>query len=254
MMKYSIKLVIFDLDGTLLRTDKTISEYTKTILEKCRNSGIKTAYATGRGGSAERVAPSQFFDARISMNGAIAFVDDKLIYNRLIPYKIARPILVACDIRGLKTASELSGMHYSNFSVSGEWAYINSYKIVDFSQHEIDAEKLYALVNSQEDVTFIEENLPKELYASVSRDGMAMIMHREATKSKAVAALASFWNITQPEIAAFGDDLNDIDMLSFAGIGVATENALDEAKAAADNICLSNDEDGVAKWIERNLL
>ena len=81
-----------------------------------------------------------------------------------------------------------------------------------------------------------------------------MVMHREATKSKALLEMARVWGIEQTEIVAFGDDLNDIDLLAYAGVGVATENALDEVKAAADCICDTNDNDGVAKWIEENIL
>ena len=53
------------------------------------------------------------------MNGAIARTNNGVVYNRMIPYKTARPILMACDQYGLKTVSETSGMHYSNFNVSG---------------------------------------------------------------------------------------------------------------------------------------
>jgi predicted mannosyl-3-phosphoglycerate phosphatase (HAD superfamily) len=62
-----IKLIVTDLDGTLLRTDKTISDRTKSILSKCRESGIAVIYATGRGGSAEQVAPAELFDGRIRL-------------------------------------------------------------------------------------------------------------------------------------------------------------------------------------------
>ena len=53
---------------------------------------------------------------------------------------------------------------------------------------------------------------------------------------------------------AFGDDVNDIDMVQRCGIGVAVSNAIDAVKEVADYICDSNDDDGVAKWIELNLL
>ena len=56
------------------------------------------------------------------------------------------------------------------------------------------------------------------------------------------------------EIAAFGDDHNDIAMLSACGAGIAVGNAIDEVKRAADHIALSNEEDGVARWIEENIL
>ena len=248
-----IKMIAVDLDGTVLRDDKTISERTKSVLRKCREAGIKVACATGRG-SSNRVIPDEMLDAGITFNGAVAKAGDTLVYNRLVPYLSARPLLIACTERGLKAASQFKGMHYSNFVVSDEWSYITNFELVNFDKHDMDAEKLYVLVNNPEDIAFIEKRLATDLYVSVSRDGMAMIMHRDATKSNAVAALAEHWGIEQSEIVAFGDDMNDIDMLQYCGIGVAMENALDEVKAVADYVCDTNDNDGVAKWLEENVL
>ena len=105
----NIKMIVTDLDGTFLREDKTVSDYTKAVFVRCREAGIKLAYATGRGGSAELLAPAKLFDGKIVMNGAIVRIDDEIVYSRLIPYEVARPFLLACDKRGLKTASEISG-------------------------------------------------------------------------------------------------------------------------------------------------
>jgi hydroxymethylpyrimidine pyrophosphatase-like HAD family hydrolase len=176
------------------------------------------------------------------------------VYNRTIPYQIAKPLLVACDKYGIKTASELSGMHYSNFNVSAEWPIITNYEIVDFSKHDIDAEKLYMIVSNPKEVKLIQKYLDDALYLTLSRDGLGQVMHKEATKSKAIAALAEKWNITNSEIVAFGDDLNDIDMLVYAGIGVAMGNAVGEVKSIADYECLTNDEDGVSEWLAKHLL
>ena len=249
-----IKMIVTDLDGTLLRDDKSISEYTREILSRCRESGIKVVCATGRGGSADKVAPADLFDGRITMNGAAAKAGDASIYKCMIPYQIAQPILIACDRYGLKTTSELNGMHYSNFAVPDEWATVTNYQKVDFANHNIDCETLYAVINSPADILFIEEHLPGELYMYVSRFDLAQIMHKDATKSKALSKLARLWGIDQSEIAAFGDDLNDIDLLEYAGYGVAMGNAVDDVKAAADYICDSNEVDGVAKWLEKHLL
>ena len=253
----NIKMIVTDLDGTLLRSDKTVSNYTKSVLSKCRQAGIKIVYATGRGGSASSVAPAELFDGKISMNGAIAIVGDKMIYNPLIPYQLAKPVLNACDKRGLKTSSEaVNGNHYSNFDVCAEWPSLTGtyFEITDFTQHNIDAAKLYAVVNTSEDVTYIKENLPPQLYLTVSRDGLAQVMHKDATKSKAIAQLAKFWDINSSQIAAFGDDLNDLDMLTYAGYGVAMANAVDEVKEACNFECACNDKDGLAKWLEGNVL
>ena len=55
-------------------------------------------------------------------------------------------------------------------------------------------------------------------------------------------------NLPPEKTAAFGDDFNDIGMLKFCGIGVAMGNAIAEVKSIADDVCLTNDEDGLAKW------
>jgi len=250
----SIKMIVIDLDGTLLKTDKSVSEYTQTILNQCRKLGIKVVYATGRGGSARQVAPSEFFDGEITMNGAVARVSNDVVYSRLIPCQTARPILIACDKRGIKITSEISDMHYSNFVVSDEWPQITDFKVVDFLRHDKDAEKIYLPNTTHEDRKFIEQLLSDDLYFVVTDGFFGQIMHKDATKSKALSELARRWGINQAEIVAFGNDYNDIEMLRDCGIGVAVANAINEAKAIADYICDVNDRDGVAKWLEENVL
>lgn len=66
--------------------------------------------------------------------------------------------------------------------------------------------------------------------------------------------MARHWNVGASEIVAFGDDHNDLDLLAYAGMGVAVGNALDDVKAVADAICDTNDNDGVARWIEKHLV
>lgn len=251
-MIYPAKLIVADLDGTLLRTDKTISEHTKAVLSQCHRSGVMVVYATGRGGTAERVAPAALFNGKITMNGAIAKIGDTICYSRLIPAIAARPILVACDKRGMRITSEISDRHYSNFNVSDIWPNITNYQIADFLTHDMDAEKIYTPNPMPDDIAFIKRLLPEDMYFIMTADGdgyLGQIMHKDATKAKAVSALAQHWGISLSDIIAFGDDWNDIDMLSSAGIGVAMGNALDEVKVCANDVCLSNDEDGLAKWI-----
>lgn len=261
-MNHQVKMIVTDLDGTLLKNDKSISERTKAALGKCKERGIKIVYATGRSGSFKDLKDlndpgflnSDFFDGRITMNGAVAKIGGEIVHNSLIPYQIARPLLMACDKRGLKTSSQISNRHYTNFVTSDYWPHLTHFEVVDFSKHDKDAEKIFSVINSEDDKIFIEANLPDDCWLTVSRDGLAFIMHKNATKAKAVSELARIWHIDKPEIVAFGDDLNDVDMLSYAGIGVAMGNALDEVKKAADFICLSNEEDGIAHWITANLL
>ncbi len=248
-----IKMIVTDLDDTFLRDDKTISERTIAAFRKCREKGIKTVYATGRGDSSVMLAPSALFDGFVRMNGATAHAGDKLIYDRLIPISEIRGLLTAADRAGLKIAAESDGRHYANFHVTDVWPYMEDYEIADFKSLDIETEKVYVLAESPEAIDLMERYLHGGLRLCVSRDGLAMVMHSEAMKSKAVAALAAYWDIDIAEVAAFGDDTNDIDLLRECGIGVAVANAVDAAKEAADHICDTNENDGVAKRLETHV-
>lgn len=75
-----------------------------------------------------------------------------------------------------------------------------------------------------------------------------------AGKVQAIRELAKILNISLNEIVAFGDDKNDMETLKMCGIGVAVDNAISDVKDIADSVTLSNDEDGVAEWLTKNVL
>jgi hypothetical protein len=248
----SLKMIVADLDGTLLRDDKTMSERSINTLKKCREAGVKVTYATARSDSVNFLLPTQVFDGGVISNGALAYAGEVQVYNRLIPPETARPYLTAADEAGIKIAAQLCGKHYANFDISQLWNWLKC-ELTDFKTYSIQTEKIYSQIENAETAEYLKSNLPDDLYMVVARDGLAMIMHREAVKSRAVAALADYWEIEKREIAAFGDDLNDMDLLQFCGLGVAMGNALNEVKNAADYVCGTNENDGVAEWLEKNI-
>ena len=87
-----------------------------------------------------------------------------------------------------------------------------------------------------------------------SDDPWYRFANKHATKMRAIQELASYLGLMLENIAAFGDDFNDEEMLRRCGFGVAMGNAIPEVQAAANVICETNDNDGVAKWLEKNLL
>jgi len=250
--KVNIKMIVLDLDGTLLNSDKKISDHSKSVIQKCREKGIKVIFATVRG-TTESVAPSELFDGCIKKSG-MAYDGDNLIYKRVMSIDNVRGLLLACDKAGLKIVAESSddGICYVNFNVSEVWE--KEHKIADFAEMKFNSDKIYMITETKEDVDIIKNNLPKGVFVFPSRNNITFISHVEAVKSKAAAALAGHWGIKQEEILCFGDDLIDIDILQYCGVGVAMGNALDEVKAAADYVCDTNDNDGVAKWIEEYVL
>jgi len=247
----TIKMIVTDLDGTLLLDDKTVSPRTITALRICRENGIKLVFATGRGASSATVAPPDLFDGSVLNNGAVVYVGNELIYSKLMPFDMIRELLLACDNAGIKIVAENSSNHYSNFDLNKEWGLSNFHFInSSFCNLHDDIEKIYAIVDSPVVPEFILHHLPDNTYMFVTYDDLAMVMHKEATKSKGVAVLAEYWNISKNEILSFGDDLNDIDLLKYSGLGVAMGNAVDEVKAASDHICDTNENDGIARLLE----
>jgi len=247
-------MIVTDLDGTLLREDKTVSQRTRDALARCRAAGIKIAFATGRPGSVESMIPLEFFDGRVINNGAIIYAGDQLIDQRLIPWQTLRPYLLECIAIGLSPVTQLGVVNYTTGRIHANLEPTAVFEVVDFAEHQKDTEKVTIDIRNPQDIVFMREHLPQGLRFGVTRYGDFDIMLAEATKAGAIAFLAQYWGIRQEEIVAFGDDINDIDLLAFAGVGVAMANAIETTRAAADEVCDSNEDDGVAKWLEEHIL
>lgn len=253
MLKDKIKMIVTDLDRTLLRTDKTISDYTAQIFNKCREKNIKIVFATAR----PKRTVNLFFkkipaDCLTTHNGGVIYIGEEQVCYRGISPDVTKNILKALshDFPEATLSVEIDDVLYANFVIEG-WEYIRS----DFTDlPNKPAEKILAGLSSDISKESLKKYLPDNLYIETADGTLAMIMNREAAKHKAVEFLADYYNYNLREVLAFGDDYNDVEMLRKCGIGVAVANAIDEAKAAADFICASNDDDGVAKWIEENIL
>ena len=250
----TIKMVVTDLDGTFLQSDESISGRTISAFKRCRERGLKLAYATGRGATSTMIVPSELFDGFVRCNGAVTHDGNKLVQSSLIDIDAVRPLLLAFVKNGFEIVAECSGVHCSTFNVTERWKWLIESKIVDFNTFSGRAEKIYSPSACVEVRELLATYTPPDYYSNSSNDGFSFIMHKDATKSKGVSALANRWGIKSDEIVAFGDDTNDIYLLEYCGIGVAMGNALDNIKAAANEICDTNNNDGVAKWLEENLL
>jgi len=252
-----IKMIVTDLDRTLLQTDKTISDYTANVLNCCRKKGIKIVFATARPKRTVKLFLERIpADALILHNGAVIYAGDKLIKNYGITSETKNNILLSIskDYPNASLSVEIDDVLYANFDVSLIWNYTQAIR-TDFTDlPDKPADKIIIGVTSMEDVKRYSKYLTDELYIEMNDGKLGLIMHRNATKWRAIQIISHHFKINKNEIAAFGDDYNDIEMLKNCGVGVAVENALDEAKAVSDFVCESNDNDGVARWIEVNVL
>lgn len=251
----NIKLIVTDLDDTLLKSDKSISSLTRDTVHEVRKSGVKFAFATARGPSTQHLVDRALFDAYIQMNGARVFAEGQLIHQCLIDPAIYLPLLRTLEAKKIRAGVEIDQEHYANFDVLTIFKNESGYVRTDFADFEAKpADKLYAFAYNEKELEEIKTVLPESLYMKIARDGMIMIMHKDATKIRAIEHLASHYGFTLDEVAAFGDDVNDIDMIEKVGRGIAMANAVPELKAVADEICGSNEDDGVANWMQVHLL
>lgn len=249
-----MKAIITDLDRTLLHTDKTISEYTLQVLKKCHEKGILIMAATARPERAILDYHRQVhFDAMTVMNGAGVSIPGQ----EAAGYPIARESVVTvlrrlCELPDVILSLECGNEVYSNIEIP-EWEAI---VFKDFPKLPTEGPICKILVSrAGENIgPLVETLLTEDTYCTVANDNLVQIMNKKATKWNGIRVMLEAVGILPEDAVYFGDDNDDIESLKKCGVGVAVANAIDAVKAAADEIVENNDEDGVAKWIERNLL
>ena len=248
-----MKAIIVDLDRTLLHTDKTLSEYTINVLKKCHNKGFAIIAATARPQRSILTYHEQVgFDAFITMNGAKVILPDKVIDNSIPRLSGECVLSELISITDTLISIETGDGVYSNFAIP-EW---NSICYDDFPNLPANV-TLYKILASSSDNTLydkIDNFLTDDVYYTIANKTLLQIMSKKATKWNGIKAALESLNISQADAVYFGDDNDDIEPIQMCGIGVAVSNAIEAAANAADHITGSNDEDGVAHFIEANIL
>lgn len=265
----NIKMIALDLDRTLLRDDKSISEYTLKILDECKKRGIIIAIASARPRRAANVIANIIdCDKIVCLNGALVTIGDEIIATNKIDGKLAHELILKIIKRypNSKVSAEINDYIHVNFDLNEVFTKASNIIRTDFSEvfkntietsfeNDIaDVDKIIFSVENEDEISEIQSMLPEGLYTSIANGYLLQILSERATKLNGVKALADYYNISIDEIAAFGDDFDDIGMIKECGYGVAVENAIEDVLKVAKYITKSNENDGVAKWIEKNIL
>lgn len=257
-----IKLIVTDLDNTLLRRNKSVSEYTKSVFARLRERGILFAFATSRSVRAsarfrEMIMP----DINITSGGSIAVMDGKTLFRAAIDIDTAsaifRDLRASKDILQITADSEDS--YFNSQPLDKSWPGWIDYAdtiVTDFSEPlpVPDVFKITPRAASPEAVLQITSRYPSVDVQHFTGEDWYQIKSRNAAKQVAVAEVCAQLGFTLSDVLAFGDDFNDAEMLRLCGTGVAAGNAVPETRAAADFICGDCDDDGVAKWIDKEIL
>ena len=250
-----MKLLVTDLDRTLLREDKSISEYTARVLGECRARGIKIAFATARPKNRVDLLPfAGLADAVVVSNGAAIYEQDERVAQFGIPAETAKQTTRTIQeaFPDLRLSCEYGDVTYHS-SQFGDALWEGEIRFGLDKLPDLPAEKIVVRAGERE-YPRIRALLPGGCYAQLCENRLVLIMHETATKINAARWLAARYGIGMEHVLAFGDDVNDVELLRCCGVGVAVSNALEEAKAAADFVCGSNEEDGEAVWLERHIL
>lgn len=250
-------MIVTDLDRTLLWTDKTLSDFTVSVFKKCISLGIKIVFATARPKRSVTEYQAKIkCNGVVYHNGAVVYFNDKEINKTGIDYITAKNILfnIAKDIPDATLSIEINDTLYANFDTSTLWKYTTAITSDFTDLPAINADKIIVGASSAKEIEILEKYLSDDLYIELADNKLGLIMHKQATKMNGILHICDKCNIPISEIIAFGDDYNDIEMIKKCGIGVAMSNAIDEVKNASDYVCDTNDNDGVAKWLNEHLL
>ncbi len=268
-MQKKIRMLAIDLDGTLLRGDNTASPYTKKILTKARERGVRIVIATGRMFcSAREVAASlELGDVPlISYSGGLIAKCESgtILYHSPIPVETANELLVA--------AREIAG--FVQVYINDELRVPVRNELVDFYEAHcrieanIVGDHFWQVTEAPTKIIFNEPDAAKmetiKEYMKAHFTGKVNFVQSSprffemvaphVSKGVAVEQLCLRYGLSAGEVMAFGNANNDAGMLRMAGWPVAVANATDELKALARIIAPSNEEDGVAKTVVKYVL
>lgn len=272
-MTLKIRLLALDMDGTTLKNDHaTISKRNLTAIQRAMNAGVIFVPATGRMRTHLPKAIEELPDWNYSLtsNGAAVVCrrDGEIIYSDFLNRELIGKLME--KIRNYPVFFEL----YCNGK-----SYIEKERIEHFEQYNIPIEDLPFFQKKcnvvegldnfiRQDFVEIEKiyipYIRPEIHASLKQEIAAFnvaitssvdtnieVNSKTANKGNALKALCEHLNIASTEVMAIGDNHNDYEMLKFAGISVAMENADPNIKEIASCLTKSNEEDGVACAIER---
>lgn len=259
----NIRLVASDLDGTLLRSDGSVSERTLAALARTVETGIRFVLVSAR--SPGWLAPEA---ARLGLDGIGICANGALVYDyeaeRVLIHRSLEPETARELVHGLRR--EAPGVVFGCKRPSGFIAE-PSYRSLDESPDSIPradalaflAEPVTKLIVqhpelSQPDLHALAGSFGGEkIEACYSGAGLVEIAAAGVNKGSALAELCDELEIDRSEVITFGDMPNDVSMLAWAGRGIAVANAHPEVLAVADEVTASNDEDGVALVLEQLL-
>lgn len=266
-----IKAIMCDVDGTLINDDRRVLDSTMEVARKLRAKGYIFGLATGRDlhgieGKIKEWGIEEIIDMIVASGGAEIY-DRKLGIekeNHKLSPQAMKEIVDHYKGLDINFAIPDKGKIYT----PREDEYVKylaekdgmDYVVVDFDEYLTEPKlKLMIVCNSlyMDDVMEKSESFDEKSYDAMSmrtQEFLYEYMDYRTTKANGLEEALKLHGLSLDNLLAFGDDDNDKDMLERAGLGVAMGNASELAKSVSDYVTASNNEDGIAKFIEEHIL
>lgn len=265
----SIRLIAIDLDGTLLHDDMTISEYSRDVVRRAMEKGYHIVIATGRMWDSAKPKVDLLHLGNVPVicyTGAWIMMSEtgEAIWQDGIDPTLATEIFLEAKEKGWAPTGFWGGHIYMEKPTGTEAKYqkYRTQKPIylgdDFYHPKEKVTRIVFADPTQEGKDAIRKDLEEKFAGKIDviypGDDFVDIHKKGINKAKALQYLMKELHIQPEEVMAFGNTENDVPMLQMAGRSYAVANADDVAKQAAKELCESNEDDGVAKMIEQELL
>ncbi|MBS5950127.1 HAD family phosphatase [Clostridium sartagoforme] len=272
-----IKLIALDLDGTLLDSNGIISNKTCDAIKEAIKKGIEIVPATGRniGLICEEIKVIDGIRYAITSNGAavIDLREERVIFSNFINSDILKRIIDLIKNYPIVIELYADGHAYVDKDVfdNPEKYNLNENQIHLMSYNHILIDNFFDLIDESKDINwikcvekinipFLNEDIKKKVLKSLSNEFDELkitssgkdnieINISSANKGNGLEKLVNILGIRLEEVAAIGDNNNDIEMIERSGLGIAMGNAIDEIKNKADYVTVDNDKNGAAEAI-----
>lgn len=263
----SIRLLLADVDGTLVTQDKVLTERAVAAVAKLREAGILFAITSGRPprGMSMLIEPLELTTPIAAFNGGLfARPDLSVIEQRVVPDNLTPALIELLNAQGISVwvyrgadwlVPDLEGPHVAHeaWTVRFDPTPIDSFasisdgvaKVVGVSDDHDAVEKAAALIR---------ERFGDQVSAARSQPYYADVTNPHANKGAVVNYLSATYDIAPEQIATIGDMPNDVHMFAQSGLSIAMGNARDEVKRAARCATTTNEEEGFANAVERFIL
>jgi hypothetical protein len=268
-----IKVIVLDIDGTLLNSEKKISDLTKNALIQAQKNGVKLILASGRPTVGmvhltKELEMDKHHGLIVSFNGSqvVDCETHQIIFNQTMPINECQRLLEHLkkfDVIPMITRDDIMYVHdvykcfinlpnNPNFNVIEYESRGGSYKLCEVDDLALFADFPQNKILVAGSPEYLKENyrMMSEPFTNTLNSMFTASIYYEFTamgidKAHALDTVLRPLGIQRDEVISFGDGHNDLSIINYAGIGIAMGNAVEDLKQAANDITLTNDEDGI---------